>query len=62
VLDIFTHDIQFFPTPFLWPISDFHVNGHMWGTPEIFIPNVMVLAGLYGWWWYKKKPLHRAID
>lgn len=55
LLDIFTHSERFFPTPFLWPISNFHVNGHSWGTPEIFIPNLIALAALYGYWWTQKK-------
>jgi hypothetical protein len=57
VLDIFTHSDKFFPTPFLWPVSDFHVNGHSWGTPEIFFPNVALLAILYGYWWWKRRKI-----
>lgn len=49
LVDIPTHSSQFFPTPFLWPISDLHVNGYPWSRPEIFIPNVLLLAGLYIW-------------
>ncbi len=55
VLDIFTHSFAFFPTPFLWPISDYKFDGAMWGQPMIFIPNVIVLAIFYGYWWYKSK-------
>lgn len=54
VLDIFTHSDKFFPTPFLWPLSDFYVNGRSWGTPEIFIPNVVLLTVVYCYWWYQK--------
>ena len=43
LVDIPTHDATFFPTPFLWPISDFHINGISWGQPIIFIPNVVPL-------------------
>lgn len=49
LVDIPTHSDRFFPTPFLWPISDFTVNGYPWSRPEIFIPNVVLLAGLYLW-------------
>ncbi|OGZ06296.1 MAG: hypothetical protein A2845_00625 [Candidatus Lloydbacteria bacterium RIFCSPHIGHO2_01_FULL_49_22] len=55
VLDIFTHNLHFFPTPFLWPISGYYFNGHSWGTLEVFIPNLTVLAILYGWWWFQKR-------
>ncbi len=49
LVDIPTHSEKFFPTPFLFPLSDYHVSGHSWGTPEIFIPNVLLLLGLYLW-------------
>jgi membrane-bound metal-dependent hydrolase YbcI (DUF457 family) len=49
LVDIFTHSSRFFPTPFLWPISDVTVNGWPWWRPAIFIPNVILLALLYGW-------------
>lgn len=55
VLDIFTHSFAFFPTPFLWPLSSYRFDGRSWGDPLIFIPNVLILAALYGYWWYKKK-------
>ncbi|QQR78901.1 MAG: hypothetical protein IPJ68_01345 [Candidatus Moraniibacteriota bacterium] len=51
LVDIPTHSEKFFPTPFLWPVSDFHVNGHNWSDPRIFIPNVIFLIGLYLWFY-----------
>ncbi len=55
-LDIFTHSIDFFPTPFLWPFSDYRFNGLSWGHPIIFIPNVLLLALAYGLWaWSRRK-------
>lgn len=55
-LDIFTHSIDFFPTPFLWPFSDYHFNGLSWGHPIIFIPNVLLLFAAYGLWaWSRRK-------
>ncbi len=47
LVDIPTHALSFFPTPFLWPLSDLRVNGRPWSAPEIFIPNVILLALLY---------------
>jgi hypothetical protein len=38
---------DFFPTPFLYPIADVEVNGRSWGSPEIFIPNVVALIVIY---------------
>lgn len=49
LLDIPTHGVQFFPTPFLWPISDVHIDGRPWSNPDIFIPNVVLLISLYLW-------------
>ncbi|MBX4215571.1 hypothetical protein KW797_01335 [Candidatus Parcubacteria bacterium] len=60
LVDIPTHSTRFFPTPFLWPVSDLHVNGHSWGDPIIFIPNVLLLFGLYLWfYWIKPRHLDR---
>lgn len=55
LLDIPTHSYQFFPTPFLWPLSGFQVNGIPWSRPEIFVPNVILLVGIYGWFFVKKR-------
>lgn len=49
LVDIPTHSDRFFPTPFLWPLSDYKVDGHPWSSPEIFIPNVILLVSLYLW-------------
>ncbi|MEK7159826.1 MAG: metal-dependent hydrolase [Patescibacteria group bacterium] len=55
LMDIPTHSAAFFPTPFLWPLSDFTVNGIGWGQPIIFYPNIALLViGYLGWWIYKK--------
>ncbi|MFH0890864.1 MAG: hypothetical protein V1856_02435 [Candidatus Liptonbacteria bacterium] len=55
LIDIPTHSGTFFPTPFLWPISDFYVDGHPWSNPEIFIPNVVLLVGLYAYWYTQRR-------
>ncbi len=39
LLDIVTHGREFYPTPFLWPLSDFHVNGVPWSHPWVFFTN-----------------------
>jgi len=54
LFDIPTHSNRFFPTPFLWPVSNFHVNGHSWATREIFIPNVILLVVLYAWFFARR--------
>lgn len=59
LVDIPTHSSEFFPTPFLWPLSNFHVDGINWGNPIIFIPNLILLAIAYSIWgisyWRKKR-------
>lgn len=55
LVDIPTHDATFFPTPFLWPISDFHINGISWGQPIIFIPNVVLVLSLYVYWYIQRR-------
>jgi hypothetical protein len=56
VMDIFTHGDAFFPTPFLWPISDYYFNGISWANPYIFFPNVALVALSYlGWWFWRRR-------
>lgn len=55
LVDIPSHSFKFFPTPFLWPISDFTVNGIGWGQPAVFFPDVILLAVCYFGWWVLRK-------
>lgn len=59
LVDIPSHSDRFFPTPFLWPISDFHVNGISWGNPIIFFPNLILLAATYGAWFFVRRRKHQ---
>lgn len=43
LLDIPTHSYQFYPTPFLWPISTYKFNGFSWATPWFMILNYSLL-------------------
>lgn len=45
--DIPTHSYSFFPTPFLWPLSNFKVNGFSWGTPWFMVLNYSLLLLAY---------------
>lgn len=49
-MDIFEHSRAFFPTPFLWPLSSFTVNGTPWSNPWIFFPNWIALIIGYVLW------------
>lgn len=47
LIDIPTHSKEFFPTLFLYPISNFTINGINWGNPYIFFPNWILLTILF---------------
>ncbi|MDZ4723042.1 MAG: hypothetical protein SGI97_03935 [candidate division Zixibacteria bacterium] len=47
LVDIPTHSKRFFPTPFLWPISRFTVDGISWGVPWFMRLNYGLLAISY---------------
>ncbi len=55
LVDIPTHSSEYFPTPFLWPVSDFTINGVSWGHAYIFFPNVLLIIVLYGWWCIRRR-------
>lgn len=47
LLDIPTHTSSFFPTHFLYPLTDFHVNGIGWGRPWFMLLNYSILLVVY---------------
>lgn len=47
LLDIPTHSYQFYPTPFLWPISNLKFNGFSWATPWFLIVNYLAIIIVY---------------
>ena len=55
VIDIPTHSLELFPTPFLWPLSDMKFNGINWREPIIMIPNIALLLFLYSLWFLRNK-------
>jgi hypothetical protein len=48
-IDIFSHNDKFFPTPFLFPVSDFHINGVSWAEPGFMLANYAALIAIYLW-------------
>jgi membrane-bound metal-dependent hydrolase YbcI (DUF457 family) len=54
LVDIPTHSFAFFPTPFLWPLSDWKFDGWQWSSPHILIPNFVLLALCYGGWYFSR--------
>lgn len=49
LIDIPTHSMEYFPTPFLWPLSDYRFDGMSWATPWFIILNYSALAITYIW-------------
>ncbi len=47
LIDIPTHSYQFYPTPFLWPLSKWKFNGFSWGTLWFLIPNYTAIIVVY---------------
>jgi len=55
LIDIPTHSIKLFPTPFLWPLSDYKFDGVGWHNPIVFCANALVLLGVYLLWLRRRK-------
>lgn len=53
LIDIPTHTSAFYPTPFLWPISDFKISGISWATPWFLALNYSAILIVY--WLLRKK-------
>jgi hypothetical protein len=54
LIDIPTHSAALFPTPFLWPISNFKVNGIGWHNPIVLAIDITLLIVAYAIWLYPK--------
>ena len=46
LFDIPTHSKEFFPTPFLWPLSSYTVDGFSWGQSWFMLVNYSALLTL----------------
>ncbi len=54
LIDIPTHTLAFFATPFLRPLSTYRFDGIRRSDKMIFIPNIILLVVLYSIYIYKK--------
>lgn len=48
--DVPLHSYAFFPTPVLWPLSNWKFDGWQWMTPGILVLNFALLSLLYAWY------------
>ena len=64
LIDIPTHSIDLFPTPFLWPLSDYKFNGTGWHNPIVFVANILLLLGAYSLWLKRRKgtAIHKMAE
>ena len=53
LIDIPTHSFRYYATPFLWPISDFRINGIPWWTRWFWMATYAALAVVYFALWRK---------
>ncbi len=59
LIDIPTHSMELFPTPFLWPFSDFKVDGVAWYNPIVLAADVLLLVAAYLLWLARAKRQQR---
>lgn len=55
LIDIPTHSLALFPTPFLWPFSDARVDGIPWRSPFVLVTSSTSLAVVYGLWLLRRR-------
>lgn len=54
LIDIPTHSLTLFPTPFLWPVSDLRVNGIGWDNAVILGIDAILLLAAYAQWLFPR--------
>lgn len=47
LIDVPTHSYKFYPTPLLWPLSDWKFNGISWATPWFLILNYIAIISVF---------------
>jgi hypothetical protein len=53
LIDIFTHSLRYYATPFLWPVWGYRVDGIPWWTPWFWCCTYVALAVVYLLLWRK---------
>lgn len=53
LIDIPTHSLRYYATRFLWPISDFRIDGIAWWTPWFWAATYGALLAVYILMWRK---------
>jgi hypothetical protein len=53
LIDIPTHSLSYYATRFLWPVSDFRIDGIAWWTPWFWAATYCALLAVYFLLWRK---------
>jgi hypothetical protein len=62
LIDIPTHSLDYYATRFLWPVSDFRVDGIAWWTPWFWAATYGALGVTYFWLWRKGWMASRRVS
>ena len=55
VIDVFTHSVDFYPSPVLYPFTQRGFDGLAWNTPWFMAANYVALAGVGLWLLWNRK-------
>lgn len=58
VIDIPTHSLSYYATRFLWPISDYRVDGIAWWTPWLWTATYAALVAVFFLLWKTRSANH----
>jgi hypothetical protein len=59
VIDVFTHSAEFFPSPVLYPLTDWGFDGVAWNRPGFLWANYLALAGVWVWLGWRERDRQR---
>ncbi len=51
LIDIPTHSLRYYSTRFLWPVSEFRIDGIAWWTPWLWAATYAALVAVYVLMW-----------
>jgi hypothetical protein len=54
VIDVFTHSADHYPSPVLYPITQWGFDGFAWNTPWFLVLSCAVLCAV-GWWLWRSR-------
>jgi hypothetical protein len=55
LIDIPSHSYKFYPTPFLWPFSEWKFDGWSWGQPRFMVINIFSIIIVYALLYFLSK-------